>query len=233
MCGGGSSSGISRNGPGWGRSSGNSFGAGGAFQLPTDNSIASMGYRNQFGGPGSYQGSQNWQQQLQQHPGQPPIQQGPSEQAQSPWPIPQNFNNGGQQGPGGGLTNPDYYANQGATTYGPNNTAVPEGWDQHDHGHTFYPNSKYTPEQWVNWHNRREAERNGTSGTPTPAPAPQLNPQFWGDLESQWNAFSANPAQWAPGTDMNAAKLAFMQAGGYDTVGDPVAKGVPFKAAFA
>jgi hypothetical protein len=49
------------------------------------------------------------------------------------------------------------------------------------------------------------------------APVPQAppQPQYWGDLESQWLKYSANPADFAPGTDMAQAKLNFMNAGGY------------------
>jgi hypothetical protein len=55
--------------------------------------------------------------------------------------------------------------------------------------------------------------------TPTPTPAPIANPQYWGTLEQQWADFSANPADWAPGTDMNQAKLNFMNAGGMNPTG--------------
>jgi hypothetical protein len=59
----------------------------------------------------------------------------------------------------------------------------------------------------------------GPTPTPTPTPTPIANPQYWGTLEQQWADFSANPADWAPGTDMNQAKLNFMNAGGFNPTG--------------
>jgi hypothetical protein len=57
--------------------------------------------------------------------------------------------------------------------------------------------------------------------TPTapPAPTPAANPQYWGDLEQQWTQFSADPRDFAPGTDMAQAKLNFMNAGGMNPTG--------------
>lgn len=61
----------------------------------------------------------------------------------------------------------------------------------------------------------------GLSGqTPPPGggstpPPPAQEPRYWGDLESQWRQYSADPDSFAPGTDMAQARLNFMNAGGY------------------
>jgi hypothetical protein len=92
-------------------------------------------------------------------------------------------------------------------------------WNPTKHRWTNNPTGLVVPPEWAQ-HPGAYIYKMTHGGIPqnpaTPPPdTPPAPPQgYFGDLEQQWQAFSSNPRDWAPGTDMTQAHQNFIDAGG-------------------
>lgn len=130
-----------------------------------------------------------------------------------------SYNGRGQQAP---APYTGKFFDQDPSVYTGQNIPGQNAWDSNMYRNGQYGVFRKFDDQgnWLGapwWQLQQYQKQQQQPPAPTPTQTPTPPPQYWGDLEQQWAKFSSRPQDWAPGTDMNAAKAAFMQANGFNS----------------